>query len=65
MASGIAFLGFLAYYIVTFRRYQSAVDKHASLTALMNDASVRVVSKDQAHTLLSQETTEEDLAEIQ
>jgi|LauGreDrversion4_2_1035121.scaffolds.fasta_scaffold444320_2 hypothetical protein len=53
MASGIAFLGFLAYYIVTFRRYKAAVDKHASLTALMNDPSVRVVSKDQAHTLLT------------
>jgi hypothetical protein len=46
MASGIAFLGFLAYYIVTFRRYQAAVDKHASLTALINDPSVRVASKD-------------------
>jgi hypothetical protein len=53
MASGIAFLGFLVYYIVTFRRYQAAVEKHASLTALMNDPSVRVVSKAQAHTLLT------------
>jgi hypothetical protein len=46
MASGIAFLAFLGYYVVTFRRYQAAVDKHSSLTALINDPSVRVVSGD-------------------
>jgi hypothetical protein len=44
MASGIGFLAFLGYYLVTFRRYQAAVEKHASLTALINDPSVRVVS---------------------
>jgi hypothetical protein len=44
MASGIAFIAFLGYYVVTFRRYQAAVDKHSSLTALINDPSVRVVS---------------------
>ena len=66
MASGIAFTLFLAYYLITFRRYQAAVEKHASLTALFNDPSVRVVSGDQAKTLLSTEdNTEEDVNQIQ
>ena len=67
MASGIAFTLFLAYYLITFRRYQAAVEKHASLTALFNDPSVRVVSGDQAKTLLlsTEDNTEEDVNQIQ
>ena len=64
--SFLAFVLFLGYYLVTFRRYQLALESHQSLTDLMNDPTVRVAHGDQAKKIFQSQIVAggEDFQEI-